>query len=42
MSQCWFKDDNGTVKAPMFFTSYGEDAAKELTRLYKEEENSVQ
>lgn len=42
MSQCWYKDDDGTIKAPMFFTSYGEDVAEELTRLYKEEENSVQ
>lgn len=42
MSQCWYKDDNGEIKAPMFFTSYGEDVAEELTRLYEDEENSVQ
>lgn len=38
MSQCWYKGEDGTIKAPMFFTSYGEDVAKELTRLYKEPE----
>ncbi|MDE7231194.1 MAG: hypothetical protein K2N56_12000 [Oscillospiraceae bacterium] len=42
MSQCWYKEDDGTIKAPMFFTSYGEDVAEELIRLYKEEENSTQ
>lgn len=42
MSQCWYKDNNGEIKAPMFFTSYGEDVSEELTRLYQEEGASVQ
>lgn len=42
MSQCWYKSDDGTIKAHMFFTSYGEDVSKKISQLYKEEENSVQ
>ena len=42
MSQCWYKSDDGTIKAPMFFTSYGEDVSKKISQLYKEEGNSAQ
>lgn len=37
MSQCWYKDEEGNINAPMFFTSYGKEAAEEISRLYKEE-----
>lgn len=41
--QCWHREDDGTMKSSMFFTFYGKDLAKELNRLYEEEEsNSAQ
>lgn len=40
MSQYRYVDDDGTVKSPIFFTSYGLDVADELAKLYEEEEAS--
>ena len=35
MSHCWYKDDNGDVQAPMFFTSRGEEIGREYMQLTK-------
>lgn len=41
--QCWHREDDGTMKSSMFFTSYGKELAEELNRLYEEEKsNSAQ